>query len=72
MTITGPDGAQIRYTIDGSSPTEYGSLYTGPFSISRTVTVQAVSIKDGVYSEVASKVFTRQNSDNGTGDYNFG
>ncbi|MBQ9185319.1 MAG: chitobiase/beta-hexosaminidase C-terminal domain-containing protein [Bacteroidales bacterium] len=72
VTITGPDGAQIRYTVDGSSPTEYGILYTGPFSISRTVTVLAVSIKNGIYSEVTSKLFTRGNGDNDAEGYNFG
>jgi hypothetical protein len=42
-----PDGVQIRYTLDGSDPTEKSSAYTGPFETDRTVTVTARAFKAG-------------------------
>ena len=59
MSISGPAGASIYYTIDGSTPDASGPLYSAPFSLSNSATVKAVAIKDGVSSSVASKVFTK-------------
>ncbi len=48
-TIT--NGATIRYTIDGSTPTETnGAIYSGPVAISTTTTLQAIAYKTG-YSD---------------------
>ncbi len=41
-------GAQIRYTTDGSEPTETSSLYTGPISISTNKTVKARAFVTGM------------------------
>ena len=68
VTISGPDGAEIRYTVDGSTPTAESSLYSEALTLTDTVIVKAIAIKNGVSSEVASKTFTKNGSgDNGGG-----
>ena len=59
VTVTCPtDGAAIRYTLDGSEPTETDTLYTGPFDIDAAGTLKARAFKDGMAaSETASAVF---------------
>ena len=59
VSMSGPDGAAIHYTTDGSTPTAESTLYSEAFSLSATTTVKAIAIKDGVSSEVVSKVFTK-------------
>ena len=59
VSISGPDGAEIRYTTDGSAPTAESTLYSEAFTLSDTTTVKAIAIKDGESSEVASKLFTK-------------
>jgi hypothetical protein len=41
-------GAEIRYTINGSDPTESSARYTGPFTLSRSSTVRARAYKAGL------------------------
>ena len=65
VTITGPDGAEIRYTTDGSTPTASSTLYSAAFSLSNTATVKAIAIKNGVSSSVATKVFTKEEEEGG-------
>ena len=64
VSMSGPDGAEIHYTTDGSVPTAESAVYSEAFSLSTTTTVKAIAIKDGVSSEVASKVFTKSSGDN--------
>ena len=59
VSMSGPDGAAIHYTTDGSTPTAESAVYSEAFSLSATTTVKAIAIKDGVSSEVVSKVFTK-------------
>jgi hypothetical protein len=66
-TISGPDGAEIRYTIDGSDPTAESSLYSEALTLTDTTTVKAIAIKNGVSSEVASKQFTKSSTGFDTG-----
>ena len=67
-SISGPEGAEIRYTVDGSTPTAESQLYSEAFTLTDTVLVKAIAIKNGVSSEVASKTFTKNGSgDNGGG-----
>ena len=40
-------GAEIRYTLDGSDPTPASSLYTGPITLTATTTVKARSLRPG-------------------------
>ena len=62
VSMSGPDGAEIRYTTDGSVPTAESTLYSAPFSLTATTTVKAIAIKNGVSSEVAVKSFTKNTS----------
>ena len=67
VTISGPDGAEIHYPTDGTVPTAESALYSEAFTLSSTTTVKAIAIKDGVSSEVASRVFTKSSNDDGMG-----
>ena len=71
-TISGPDGAEIRYTVDGSAPTAESSLYSEALTLTDTVIVKAIAIKNGVSSEVASKTFTKNGSGNNGGGFDTG
>ena len=59
VSISGPAGAEIRYTTDGSTPTAESTLYSEAFTLSETTTVKAIAIKDGVSSQVSTKSFTK-------------
>ena len=59
VSISGPDGATIYYSENGDDPDSNDTLYTQPFTINETTTVKAIAIKDGVSSEVTTKVFTK-------------
>ena len=67
VTISGPDGAEIHYTTDGTVPTAESALYSEAFTLSATTTVKAIAIKDGQSSEVVSRVFTKSSNDDGMG-----
>jgi hypothetical protein len=57
-TTTG--GASIRYTTDGSTPTEtHGTVYSTPFVIGNSITINAVAYESGFNdSSVASADYT--------------
>ena len=59
VSLSGPDGADIYYTLDGSTPTAESTMYTEEFGLSETTTVKSIAILNGVSSEVASKTFTK-------------
>ena len=63
VSISGPAGAEIHYTTDGSTPTAESTLYSEAFTLNDTATVKAIAIKDGESSEVASKLFTKSSGD---------
>ena len=56
------EGAEIRYTTDGSAPTATtGSVYTAPVQVSTTTTIRAIAAKKGMSdSPVVSATFTIQ------------
>ena len=65
-TITGPTGAAIYYTVDGSTPTSSSSLYSSALTLTATTTVKAIAVKDGVSSAVTTKVFTLSSGGGGS------
>lgn len=49
VTITQEQGAEIRYTLDGTEPTAESMLYEAPFTVADGTTIKAIAIgKDGV------------------------
>ena len=59
VSMSGPDGAEIRYTTDGSTPTAESTLYSEAITLSDTTTVKAIAIKDGNSSQVSTKEFSK-------------
>lgn len=59
VTITCSDkDAKVRYTLDGSIPTEKSQLYTAPFVINKTCCISAAGFKNGsIQSFTAYKEF---------------
>ena len=72
VTISGPDGAEIRYTTDGTAPNAESTLYSEAINLTDTTTVKAIAIKNGVSSEAATKVFTKNGSNVGSGGFETG
>jgi predicted histone-like DNA-binding protein len=68
VTMTGPTGASIFYTLDGSTPTDQSLEYEGPITLSETTVVKAIAIKDGVSSSVTSRTYTKGTNAGGGGD----
>ena len=68
MSMTGPTGSEIHYTLDGTVPTAESTLYEGPITLSETTTVKAIAIKDGVSSSVTSRTYTKGGTAGGGGD----
>ena len=55
VTITAADGATIRYTLDGTDPTETSTEYTAAITISSSKTIKAKAWMDGYLpSDVAT------------------
>ena len=54
------DGAEIRYTTDGTDPRRAAALYHGPFVLARTATVKARAYyADGIGSRVSTHGFAQ-------------
>ena len=70
VSMSGPAGAEIHYTTDGSTPTAESTLYSEAFTLSDTTTVKAIAIKNGESSEVASRLFTKSSGDGDDMDQN--
>ena len=67
VSMSGPSGAEIRYTTDGSQPTAQSTLYSGPLTLTETTTVKAIAIKDGQSSAVTSRTYTKGSNSGGGG-----
>ena len=65
VSIQAEQGAEIRYTTDGSTPTAESTLYSETFTLCDSATVKAIAISDGQSSEVASKTFTKSSGGGG-------
>ena len=62
VTMSGEAGAEIHYTVDGSTPNASSPRYSAPFTLNATTTVKAIAIKDGATSSVANKTFTKSST----------
>jgi uncharacterized repeat protein (TIGR03803 family) len=60
VTLSDSDAtANLYYTTDGTTPTSSSTLYTGPFTVAASETVQAIAIESNrLTSSVASASFT--------------
>ena len=56
VSITGSEGADIRYTTDGSEPSAQSRLYSKPLMVDKTTILRAVEVKDGKVSSAISTV----------------
>ncbi|MBR0263841.1 MAG: chitobiase/beta-hexosaminidase C-terminal domain-containing protein [Prevotella sp.] len=65
VTIQGPQGAEVRYTTDGSDPSAESTLYSEAITLNATTTIKAIAILDGETSAVASKTFTKSGESGG-------
>lgn len=62
VSMSAGSGAEIRYTLDGSTPSASSTLYSSAITLTATTTVKAIAIKDGVTSSVANKTFTKSST----------
>ncbi|RIK71935.1 MAG: hypothetical protein DCC67_19955, partial [Planctomycetota bacterium] len=47
LSLLAAEGAEIRYTTDGSAPTAASTLYQGPIEVARSTVVRAIAIEPG-------------------------
>lgn len=66
VTMSGPAGATIHYTTDGSTPTSASTAYSEAITLTDTTTVKAVAVKDGVTSSVTTRTFTKGSGGGGS------
>lgn len=58
--------AIIYYTTNGTEPTKGSTIYSAPFTITSSVTVKAIAVKEGmINSDTASTSFTKSSSNSG-------
>ena len=58
LTLSAEEGAEIRYTTDGSAPTHESPLYNAPLVLEKTTRVRAVAFaEDALPSEVSSVTY---------------
>ena len=62
VSLSAESGAEIHYTVDGSTPNASSPRYSAPFTLNATTTVKAIAIKDGATSSVANKTFTKSST----------
>jgi len=58
VTMRADSGSVIRYTLDGSEPTQASAPYLGPVVVDRSLVVRALATRDGKSSSVSVASFT--------------
>ena len=58
VEISGPAGATIYYTIDGTDPTTASTAYSAPIAVEQTTTIKAIADNGELTSAVASATYT--------------
>lgn len=56
IALRAPEGATVRYTVDGSEPSAQSPVYTGPFSLPKGGMVKAICEKGNNRSSLAAKL----------------
>jgi hypothetical protein len=69
---TAASGAQIYYTLDGTTPTSNSILYTSPFTLTNTEAVMAVTIAPGLPASTISFSFFGDIAAASTANFNGG
>lgn len=59
VTLEAREGCDIYYTTDGSTPDDKSTAYEGEITLNATTTIKAIAYKGELYSDVASKTFTK-------------
>ena len=58
VTLTVPANSVVRYTTDGSAPTESSALYTGPIEVRKNTVIRARAFREGVQpSQIVSQTY---------------
>ena len=57
--IEAREGCTIYYTDDGTTPDDKATEYEGEITLTATTTIKAIAYKGELYSDVASKTFTK-------------
>ena len=66
VTMSGPAGAELHYTNDGTTPTASSPTYSEPLTLTDTATIKAVAVLNGETSAVASRTFTKSSGGGGS------
>lgn len=67
VTLSSDSGAEIRYTLDGSDPTPFSTLYTGPITVDHSLTLKAFAYEHLVYSDIITYNYTINTNTGGGG-----
>lgn len=59
VTISGPDGATLYYTLDGTNPNPESPVYSAPIHITANTTVKAVAVVGERHSRIVSRAFQK-------------
>ena len=58
VTLSVPANSVVRYTLDGSDPTEASDMYTGPIEVRKNTVIRARAFRDGVEpSQIVSQTY---------------
>lgn len=58
VTLTAEEGAVIHYTTDGSEPTADSAVYSSAITVSSSMTIKAIAIRNSLPSDTVSAAYT--------------